>query len=72
MTSEEIEIIEFLKPNPETCYSRKEISRKARRRQEFEENPNWATIPLNSLVNSKHIIQNEQGHYQLSPNFDRM
>ena len=71
MTSVEMEIIEFLKLNPETYFARKEISRKARRRQDYEEDPHWATAPLNALVGQGHIVQNPSGHYMLSEDYDR-
>lgn len=71
MTSVEIEIIEFLKLNPEAYYARKEISRKARSRQDYEQNPHWASAPLNTLVGLGHVTQNESGHYRLSENYDR-
>jgi hypothetical protein len=71
MTDAEREIIEFLKHSPDTWFHRKEISRKARRRSEYEEDPHWANAPLASLVDQKHVLQNDSGLYQISPNFDR-
>jgi hypothetical protein len=70
MTGEETEIIQFLKQNPGTFYARKEIARKARNRHEYEENPHWASGPLNSLVGQKHVVQNDSGHYRLSEDYD--
>jgi hypothetical protein len=70
MTAAEFEIIEFLKLNPETFFNRKEISRKARGRSEFEEDPHWAAAPLAALVVQKYVIQNDSGHYRLCDNFD--
>jgi hypothetical protein len=72
MTADEMEIIQFLKQNPEAFYNRKEISRKAKHRSEYEENPHWASAPLNSLVALKYVTQNDSGHYRLAENFDRM
>lgn len=69
MTSSEMEIIAFLKTNPGVFYARKEIARRARRRHEYEEEPHWAAAPLSSLVSAKHVIQNESGHYAISPDY---
>ncbi len=70
MTTIEMEIIAFLKQNPDAFFARKEISRKARRREDFEEDPHWAAAPLNSLVGQGYVIQNPSGHYAISPDFD--
>ena len=70
MTDVEMEIIRFLKQTPDTFYNRKEISRKARGRQEYEEDPHWASAPLNTLVGLGHVVQNESGHYKISEDFD--
>jgi very-short-patch-repair endonuclease len=72
MTEPEREIIQFLKLNPETFFNRKEISRKARRRSEYEEDPHWAAAPLSSLVAQKFVEQNDSGHYRLSQNYERL
>jgi hypothetical protein len=72
MSAVEFEIIQFLKTNPETFYNRKEISRKARRRTEYEEDPHWAAAPLASLVAQKYVEQNDSGHYRLSQNYERL
>lgn len=66
MTAEEMEIIQFLKQNPDAYFARKEISRKARGRQEYDENPHWAAAPLNSLVAQGYVEQNESGHYKIN------
>jgi hypothetical protein len=65
MTTEEMEIVAFLKQYPDTFFTRKEISRKAKRKSEYEENPHWAAAPLASLVMQKAVEQNESGHYKL-------
>jgi hypothetical protein len=72
MNGIEMEIIQYLKLNPEAYHNRKEICRRARSRSDFEENPHWATAPLASLVAQKYVEMNESGHYRLSPNIDRM
>lgn len=65
MTTVESEIMTFLNQFPETWFARKEVARKARGRHEFEADPNWATVPLNSLVTQGQIIQNESGLYKV-------
>jgi hypothetical protein len=70
MTSIEMEIIEYLKQNREAFFARKEISRRARSREEYEENPQWAAAPLNSLVAQGYVEQNLNGHYKLSEKYD--
>jgi hypothetical protein len=70
MTAAEMEIIEFLKLNREAFYARKEISRKARRRQDYEEDPHWASAPLATLVAQGFVVQNDSGHYKLSDKYD--
>jgi hypothetical protein len=71
MTEVEFEIINFLKQSPDAWFNRREIARKARRREEFEENPHWANAALTSLVDQKQVIQNDSGLYRLSPGFER-
>jgi DNA-binding IclR family transcriptional regulator len=70
MTTEEMEIIEYLKQNPNAYFARKEISRRARSRDGYEEDPHWAAAPLNSLVAQGYVEQNPSGHYKLSENFE--
>ncbi len=69
MTTAETEIIAFLKQCPDVFFARKEISRKARRRDEYEEDPHWASGPLNSLVSLGHVVQDPSGHYALNPDY---
>jgi hypothetical protein len=70
MTADEMEIIEFLKLNPESFFARKEIARKAKRREEYEENPHWTAAPLSSLVTLGYVVQNESGHYKLCDDYE--
>ena len=70
MTAVEFEIVAFLKQNREAYYNRKEISRKARSRDDYEANPHWAAAPLNSLVTQGVVEQNDSGHYKLSDKYD--
>ncbi len=65
MTSEEFEIMQFLRSNPEGYFARKEIARRAVGRKTFEENPHWADAPLASLLGQQLIEQNESAQYRL-------
>ncbi len=60
-----MEIVQFLRLNPDTFFARKEIARKARRRHEYEVDPHWASAPLNSGVAQTAIEKNDSGHYRL-------
>jgi hypothetical protein len=66
MTTVEAEILDFLKQSPGAYFARKEIARRARRRDEYEEDPQWAAAPLNSLVDQGLVEQNDSGHYKLN------
>jgi hypothetical protein len=70
MTTIEMEIIQYLKLNRDAFFARKEISRRAKSREEYEENPHWAAAPLNSLVMQGYVVQNESGHYKLSDTYE--
>jgi hypothetical protein len=69
MTSVEMEIVMFLKPNRGAFFARKEIARRARSRAEYEENPHWADAALASLLAQKIVEQNDSGHYRLNDSF---
>ncbi|MCX6894569.1 MAG: hypothetical protein NTZ16_03500 [Verrucomicrobia bacterium] len=56
-----------MQATPESWYSRKEISRRAVSRQEFEENPQWATSALAGLLNDGVIETNPAGLYRITP-----
>ena len=71
MTDTEMAILTYLRQSPETWFNRKEISRRARSKEDFEENPHWANAALAALVDQKYVIQNESGHYQVNPKFAR-
>ncbi len=70
MTTVELEIIQYLKQNRDAYFARKEISRRARRKEDYEEDPHWAAAPLSSLVMQGFVVQNQSGHYKLSENFE--
>jgi hypothetical protein len=64
MTQEETLVMNFLKSSPETFFARREIARRAVKRNVFEENKNWADAALAALVAMKEIEQNESGLYR--------
>lgn len=66
MTTEEFEIIAFLKQFPDSYFTRKEIARHARNKDEYEANPHWAASPLASLVMQGQVVQDDRGHYKLN------
>lgn len=65
MTDEEQLILTFLNSSPETYFARREIARRAVRRQVYEENQHWADAPLASLVLRGVIQQNDGGQYRV-------
>ena len=65
MTEAELIILNFLQSSPETFFARKEIARRAVRRQEYEENPHWADAALAGLLLKSVIEQNDSGLYRL-------
>ena len=64
MTSEEYTILTFLKESPDSFFSRKEIARRAVRRQVYEENQHWADAPLASLLLRDCIEEDKTGCYR--------
>ncbi len=66
----EFAIVDFLRSNPETWFSRKEIARKAIGRDGFEENQHWIDVPLAALVGKKAVEQNDFGLYRLGKDKD--
>jgi hypothetical protein len=65
MTEAEFTILDYLQGSPETFFARKEIARRAVRRQIYEENQHWADAPLAALLLKGLIEQNEGGLYRL-------
>jgi len=65
MTYEELAIMNFLQGSPGDYLARREIARKALKREVFEENPHWADGPLASLVDRRLLEQNDSGHYRI-------
>jgi hypothetical protein len=65
MTYEEQAIVNFLGRSPGSYFARREIARKAVKRQVYEENQHWADAPLVALVERGVIEQNTQGLYRV-------
>jgi hypothetical protein len=65
MTDTEQTIVGFLATSPETYFARREIARRAVRREVYEENPHWVEAPLASLLDKKIIEQNQTGLYRM-------
>jgi hypothetical protein len=64
MTDEEQQIITFLNSSPETYFARREIARRAVRRQVYEENQHWVDAPLSALVMKGIVEKNDSGQYR--------
>jgi hypothetical protein len=65
MTDEQSSILSFLRSSPESFFARKEIARRAVRRQVYEENQHWADAPLSLLLTEGLIEKNDAGLYRL-------
>ncbi len=59
-------LMRFFEENPEARFSRKEVSRKAVKRIEFEEDPRWADAALNALAARKFVEVDDSGYYLLN------
>lgn len=65
MTDDEQKIMGFLASSPESFFARKEIARRAVKREVYEQNPHWAAPALASLVMMGKLEQNSSGAYRL-------
>jgi hypothetical protein len=65
MSEEELCIMNFLQTSPHAYCARKEIARRAVRRQVYEENPHWPNAALAGLLGQGKIEQNESGLYRI-------
>ncbi len=65
MTHDEEVILQYLRACPDGLFTRKEISRKAVKRTEYDENPRWAEAPLASLIGQGLVEVDENGYYRL-------
>ncbi len=68
MNADELVIISFLEENDKAYFSRREIARKAVKRQVFAENQHWVDVPLVALLAIGKVEQNETGLYRLKRN----
>ena len=64
LSSEELEILEYLKSWNGKPVNMVEICRCAGGRKKFRETPNWAKPLMARLVEAKIVTVNERGHYQ--------
>jgi hypothetical protein len=58
-------ILNFLQSSPDAFFARKEIARRAVRRQVYEEDQHWANVPLAALLAQGKIEQNQSGLYRI-------
>jgi len=65
MSREEYAIWVYLSDYPETAFPRREIARRAVKRNVFEENPHWVDQALNALVARGTVEVTEDGFYRL-------
>ena len=65
MTHDEMVIIDFLSGSPDTFFSRKEISRRAAKRADYEASPRWADPALASLVGRGVLETDDRGCFRL-------
>ena len=61
MNYEEVLIVNFLRECPEMFFSRKEISRRAIKRIEYEANPRWADAALTALL-ERGLVEVDDNH----------
>ncbi|HZQ47774.1 MAG TPA: hypothetical protein VFC07_12220 [Verrucomicrobiae bacterium] len=64
LSSDELEILGYIKSWNGKFVSLMDISRSAGGRQRFKETPNWARPLMSRLVDTKLVEVNERGHYR--------
>jgi hypothetical protein len=64
LSSDELEILEYLKSWKGQSVSMLEICRCAGGRKKFREAPNWAKCMMGRLVDAKLVEVNDRGHYR--------
>ena len=65
MSTDEHQILEFLKTKTEFCSVREVSKRIAKRRS--QKDPTWAKPCLVRLANGGHILMNDMGHFRYLP-----
>jgi hypothetical protein len=63
-SSDELEILAYLKSWDGKFLSLVDISRNASGRQKFRDTPNWANGLMGRLIDAKLVEANERGHYR--------
>jgi hypothetical protein len=63
-SSDELEILEYLKSWEGKFLSLVDISRNASGRQKFKDTPNWANGLMARLIEAKLVESNDRGHYR--------
>jgi hypothetical protein len=63
-SSDELEILAYLKSWDGKFLSLVDIARNASGRQKFRETPNWANGLMGRLIEAKLVEANERGHYR--------
>jgi len=66
VSTDEHQILEFLKARPQEFLSAREVSRRLGKRRSQKE-PTWAKPSLLLLTNGGHIMMNEIGHFRYKP-----
>ena len=64
LSSDELEILDYLKSWQGNFVSLMEICRSAGNRQKFKETPNWANPLMSRLIEANMVEMNERGHYR--------
>jgi hypothetical protein len=67
LSSDELEIIEYLKSHNGTFVSMVQICRTAGGRSKYSESPHWAKRLMSRLVDEQVVEVNERGHYRINP-----
>ena len=65
MSSEELDILRYLKSMPKAFFSMREICRRAGGKRVYRENPSWARPHLPRLVEKGLIETDGSGHYRI-------
>jgi hypothetical protein len=67
LSSDELEILEYLKSWKGTSVSIMEIARCAGGRKKFKDSPHWAKGLMSRLVEGNFVFVNDRGHYGCVP-----
>src|ERR1043166_2115180 len=65
MDADERDICIYLKGWPSQFVSYREIARRAGGKRRYREDPNWASIVLNRLIEKGKVESDSTGHYRL-------